>query len=259
MGVWSSRPTRLALLGGSSGILLASLLLLRRARRGRAIAERGSLASVASVPPPEGMPSAPSKRTGPSPEVREWAKRLVDAAGAGDADLVSQQLREAPGDLESLLAIDACMDNWTNLTAVGAAAVGGHSHVLHALLHARANPDVRCINATSWDGSLMLTKRITPMCIAAQGGHQECVQVLLQGRANPNVHCHSEYLEGAVEWGDSDDGSDMIYYSALDAANQAKHHAIAELIRQGGGRESSEAAPERPARMKVSSGSRMGA
>lgn len=171
-----------------------------------------------------------------------------------------QQLQEAQADLHELLAVDACMGDWTNLTGIGAATLGGHAHVVQALLRAGANPDVRCINATSWDGALMLTKRDTALCIAAQAGLKECVQALLNGRADPNVHCHSEYLEGAVEWGDSDDGSDMLYYSALDAAKQANHPAIADLIRQSGGTEvADEEARERPGRMKVSSGSRMGA
>mmetsp|Transcript_124650 Transcript_124650/g.248798 ORF Transcript_124650/g.248798 Transcript_124650/m.248798 type:complete len:273 (+) Transcript_124650:65-883(+) len=272
MGVGSSHSCRLVALS-AAGVLLAAAMLRSAGRVHGKQAEGGHSeidnkvkstdnADRAGVALSTAAPLSPAKarRVGPSSQAREWASQLVAAAGKGNVDVVLQQLREAQEDLQELLAVDASMDDWTNLTGIGAAALGGHAHVLEALLQAGANPDVRCINATSWDGAMMLTKRDTPMCIAAQGGHKECVQALLNGRADPNIHCHSEFLEGAAEWGDSDDGSDMIYYSALDAANTARHPAIAELIRQSGGRELAEdEARERPARMKVSSGSRMGA
>jgi len=257
---------------GTAGALLAAAALRRAARVYGIKTDRQVAADPTAAPAdsPDSLGATPSeaahtvpartRQSGPSPEAREWADRLVTAASMGNMEAVLLQLREAQEDLQELLAVDASMDDWTNITGIGAAALGGHAHVVEALLQAGANPDVRCINATSWDGALMLTKRDTAMCIAAQGGHRECVQALLKGRADPNVHCHSEYLEGAVEWGDSDDGSDMIYYSALDAAKMASHPAIAELIRQDGGTElAEEEARKRPARMKVSSGSRMGA
>mmetsp|Transcript_116136 Transcript_116136/g.292050 ORF Transcript_116136/g.292050 Transcript_116136/m.292050 type:complete len:273 (-) Transcript_116136:17-835(-) len=272
MGSASSRTARWAAFGTASLSLVAALLLLRRERRvhGKTLRDgESAVASDMSAPSGAGeeakqsaaASSAPTRaRTGPSSEEREWARRLVATAFAGDVDAVSQQLQEARADLEKLFAIDTSLDLWTNITGIGAAALGGHAHVIQTLLSARADADVKCTHASSWDGAFMLTRRDTALCIAAQGGHRECVQTLLLGSADPNVRCDSEYLEGALEWGDDDDGSDMSYYSALDSANQARHPEIAELIRQSGGREmAEEAARERPTRMKISSGSRMGA
>lgn len=200
-----------------------------------------------------------------SPEDRAWALALVTAAGKGDIEEISRLLVDLPlkagGPLEYLLSIDAPLpvSTWENMTGLGAAALNGHEEVLKKLLSVRANPDVQCLNATSWDGAFTLTQRDTPLCIAAKGGHRTCVEILLDAGANPNVQCDSEYFEGAVEWGDDDDGSEMMYYSAVDVANGARQFEIAELIKSRGGMEIQSKAPSKPRKMKITQGSRMGA
>ena len=41
--------------------------------------------------------------------------------------------------------------------------------------------------------------------------------------------CDSEYFEGAVEWGEDDDGTEYFYYSALDMTKDAE---IKQLLEQ---------------------------
>jgi len=199
----------------------------------------------------------------PSAEARTWARDLVSAAAAGEREALARLLDDAPvnedASLERLLCVDAELSaSWTNVTCVGAAALNGHAATLEVLLAKRADPNIKCQNASSWDGAFTLTQRDTPLCLAAKKGHRACVETLLRARADPNVQCNSEYLEGAVEWGEDDDGTETMFYSALDVANMAKQPEIAELIGKGGGTKLAQPSNQ-PRRKMVSSGNRMGA
>lgn len=201
-----------------------------------------------------------------SDEERAWAERLVVAAAAGDLDAVQAILEDVPGGdaatpMEKLLSVDAHLPatSWVNMTALAAAALSNRPEVLKTLMAARADADVKCQNASSWDGAFTLTQRDTALCIAAKEGHMSCVRALLEGRADPNVRCDSEYFEGAVEWGEDDDGTENMLYSALDVANSAHQKEIAELIKAHGGQKIVQPTGDRPRRKMISSGSRMGA
>merc|ERR1712129_41435 len=98
------------------------------------------------------------------------------------------------------------------------------------------------------------------LCFAVREGHQACVEALLAAGADPNIRCDSEYLEGAVEWGDDDDGTEQMIYAALYVANMARQPELAELIQRHGGTRLAGGQPKAAARrIKVSQGSRMGA
>eukprot|EP00931_Biecheleriopsis_adriatica_P119538 TRINITY_DN94769_c0_g1_i1.p1 TRINITY_DN94769_c0_g1~~TRINITY_DN94769_c0_g1_i1.p1 ORF type:complete len:270 (+),score=65.56 TRINITY_DN94769_c0_g1_i1:63-872(+) len=186
---------------------------------------------------------------------------LVRAASDGQLEEVQRLLHSQDADVASLLGKHAELpaSGWTGITALGAAALRGHEEVLQCLLQARADPEAKCQNATSWDGAFTLTQRDTALCIAAKQGHSSCVQRLLSTRADPNTECDSEFLEGSVEWGDEDDGAETTRYSALEVAEQAGHQDVAELIRRAGGVRTVQAASRPTSRKMISTGSRMGA
>mmetsp|Transcript_41613 Transcript_41613/g.120663 ORF Transcript_41613/g.120663 Transcript_41613/m.120663 type:complete len:308 (-) Transcript_41613:42-965(-) len=177
----------------------------------------------------------------PSAEELAWATKLVGASAAGHVDEVLALLSRAPSDgdadsLQRLLRAEAHLEatSWVNITSVGAAALKGHAEVIEVLLAARADPDAKCQNASSWDGAFTLTQRDTALCIAAKEGHKACVLALLDARADPNVQCDSEYFEGAVEWGENDDGTETMVYSAFDVAKSNHQPEIAEIIKSQG-------------------------
>lgn len=194
-----------------------------------------------------------------TPEQRAWAQKLVRAAAAGEAEELKGLLSDLPtGEIQDVNVQAELSPSWTNVTATFAASHFGHEGALRILLNARADPDLKCQKATQWDGAFTLTERDTALVAAAREGHAPCVQALLEARADPNVQCDSEYLEGAVEWGEDDDGTETMIYSALDAANMAKQTEIATIIQQSGGTKIVTPST-RPRRKMISQGSRMGA
>merc|ERR1712032_843047 len=99
---------------------------------------------------------------------------------------------------------------------------------------------IKCKKASQWDGAFTLNESDTALVVAAKEGHKACVKILLEKGANPNVACDSEYIEGAAEWGEEDDGTDQFFYSALDVAQRAAvssstQSEIVGLLKEHGG------------------------
>lgn len=215
----------------------------------------------------------------------DWARNLVLAVDKGDCEAVSRLISAAAGAgghvghargemhqeselkdhrdpasrVQQLLLVQAELSPiWPSVTGLFVAALRGHTDVLEVLLAARADPDTKSQKATTWDGAFTLTERDTPLCAAAKEGHRRCVELLLAARADPNLRCHSEFFEGAVEWGDDDDGTDTTFYTALDLAVLAGQTEIADLLQRSGGQQVSKESSQ-PRRKLISSGSRMGA
>jgi len=199
-----------------------------------------------------------------SPGLLRWASCLIKAAADGKTPEVSQLLDDEPRE-ESCPAfpcsadVQADLPSYPNVSAVFAAALNGRAEALAVLLSARADPNLKCQKATVWDGAFTLTERDTALVAAARSGHLQCVEQLLAARADPNVQCDSEYLEGAVEWGEDDDGTESMVYSALDAAHMSRQDEIAELIKRSGGCKIARPNTQRAPRKMISQGSRMGA
>eukprot|EP00811_Abedinium_folium_P007969 NODE_17356_length_947_cov_6.940244.p1 GENE.NODE_17356_length_947_cov_6.940244~~NODE_17356_length_947_cov_6.940244.p1 ORF type:complete len:275 (-),score=81.70 NODE_17356_length_947_cov_6.940244:66-890(-) len=195
------------------------------------------------------------------PVRREWACALTLAASNGDAAEVRRLIVSLPAGetLKSLINIQAEVPpRWPNVTAACAAALNGHSEALEVLLSAGADPNARCQKESSWDGAFMLMENDTALVVASKEGHVRCVELLLAAGANPNIECTSEYMEGAVEWGEEDDGTETMHYSALDVAAMNKRVEIIEMIQRSGGKPVLRK-PAPPRRKMVSSGNRMGA
>merc|ERR1711924_416315 len=136
-------------------------------------------------------------------------------------------------------------------------AMHGHADILEILLKANADPDVKCKKATQWDGAFTLTENDTALVVASRESQKACVEILLSYNADPNVKCDSEYFEGAVEWGEDDDGTEYFHYSALDMAKDADIKRVLEA--QGAISVSKMHKTAQKVRARVSQGSRMGA
>ncbi|CAE8620028.1 unnamed protein product [Polarella glacialis] len=274
----SSRAARSTTWPVAASVLCAALLAVAQLRR-RALppggSQQGGNASERSSPggqqqQADAASSAVAEeekaRRTQLQELRRWAASLVQAAANGEQDVVQDLLVQVlpfanseAGYLNTEAELPA--SGWTGITAAGAAALRGHSEVLATLLEARANPDIKCQHSSCWDGAITITLRDTALCMAAKHGHTSCVSELLAVGADPNISCDSEFLEGAVEWGEEDDGTEMTLYSALDMADQAGHLDISKLLQASGGVKialpASARAPQK--RKMISSGSRMGA
>eukprot|EP00933_Yihiella_yeosuensis_P043493 TRINITY_DN38308_c0_g1_i1.p1 TRINITY_DN38308_c0_g1~~TRINITY_DN38308_c0_g1_i1.p1 ORF type:complete len:277 (+),score=69.22 TRINITY_DN38308_c0_g1_i1:43-873(+) len=196
-------------------------------------------------------------------EKQRWSAAFVQAAGEGSLQEV-RRLMKAPPDSAVFLEIvnsqaELPASGWTGITAVAAASLRGHLDVLQVLLEAKADPDLKCQHASCWDGALTITQRDTALCIAAKAGHLECAEALLSAGADVNVSCDSEFLEGAVEWGDEDDGTEMTHYSALDVADQSGQSEISDILRRRGAVKLAGPSTRPASRKMISSGSRMNA
>ncbi|CAK0846913.1 unnamed protein product [Prorocentrum cordatum] len=205
---------------------------------------------------------------------QRWAASLVAAAAAGSAQAVSELLvAPPPGPAEGLLDVDANLPpsgQFPNVTAAYAAALHGHADVLKLLLEAGADPNIKGVKSSQWDGAFTLTEADTALVVACKEGHLDCVEGLLASGADPNVDCSSEYFEGAVEWGDEDDGTEQFFYTALDVTDRAsvgsdkdpEHwRQLRALLVSHGARHTTQLqlAKRQGVRVKVTSGSRMGA
>lgn len=218
----------------------------------------------------DGMPDPPldpnngDTVTDLSENDQKWASELVAASFAGEIAEVSRLLDRLPSGtehhIEKLVNVDASLlaTRWVNLTTVGAATLGGRETVLQRLVEARADVDARCQHVTCWDGAFTLTRRDTPLCIAAKEGNTRCAQLLLDSGAAVNAQSESEYFEGAVEWGEDDDGTETMYYSALDVATSERNETLVAFLKSKGGTKIAQPS-NRPRRKMISSGSRMGA
>lgn len=192
-----------------------------------------------------------------------WARKLASAAWEGEAEVVKDMLQGSPPEGPAESPLNILIDHgaiWPNISAACAAACKGHLDVLELLLEARADVNLQCQRATQWDGAFTLTERDTALCFAVREGHTPCVEALLAGGADPNIRCESEYIEGAVEWGEDDDGSEQMIYGAVDVAHMARLPELAELLQRHGGTRLAGGGVRKAAhRIKVSQGSRMGA
>eukprot|EP00929_Paragymnodinium_shiwhaense_P104893 TRINITY_DN69701_c0_g1_i1.p1 TRINITY_DN69701_c0_g1~~TRINITY_DN69701_c0_g1_i1.p1 ORF type:complete len:271 (+),score=50.71 TRINITY_DN69701_c0_g1_i1:86-898(+) len=192
----------------------------------------------------------------------QWAEDVIELCITGQVDAVRSKLQEPkdPAELHSFLAttVPLVTGDWVSLTPAVAAALHAKADVLRLLLEGRADPDSKSLKSTSWDGAFTLTENDTALCLAAKEGHLECVRLLLEGRADPNVQCDSSYMEGSVEWGEDDDGSEQMLYTALDVAKNNKRLDCAEVIKRFGG-VTVMGDTVQPRRLKVTCGSRMGA
>jgi len=205
-------------------------------------------------------------------EQRTWAAALLAATDRGHLGEVQQLIANPPsgaGECSLDIESDLPIYHLPSATAVFVAAMRGHVDVLEALLKAGADPNKLSTKATQWDGAFNVTEHDTALTIAARGPQgtgtehaqgmaqsKACVEVLLRYNADCNVKCDCEYFEGAVEWGEDDDGTEYFYYSALDMAKDAD---IKRMLVEKGAFSITKLQGPQKVRPRVTQGSRMGA
>jgi ankyrin repeat protein len=143
------------------------------------------------------------------------ASKLTGAAARGDLDGVRWCLR---------LGVDVnAPSRWgwhreSGQTPLTAAAQYGRVEAVRLLLESGADPNLRDFGSDH--------PQDTPLSTAARHGQLEACRVLLEAGADPNVPTHPEQPGEPGNW------------TALDWALQANQQAVADLLRQHGGRES---------------------
>jgi ankyrin repeat protein len=152
------------------------------------------------------------------------ANTLTGAAGRGDIDGVRWGLRLGVNpNTPSRWGWRHENDGQTPLTA---AAQFGRVDVVRMLLQNGADPNLRDFGPDF--------PHQTPLATAAMHGQLEVCRILLEAGADPNVPSSPNQPGDTGNW------------TALDWALQANHPAVADLLRQRGGRESRERANRLP-------------
>jgi ankyrin repeat protein len=143
------------------------------------------------------------------------ANKLTGAAARGDIDGVRLYLRLGVNpNAPSRWGWHHENDGETPLTA---AAQHGRVDVVRVLLRSGADPDLR-------DSGSDYPQQ-TPLATAAMHGQLEVCRILLEAGADPNVPTNPKQPGDPGSW------------TALDWALQADQPAVADLLRQHGGRE----------------------